>query len=132
MKSLKSIFYGLAVTTALFFNSSATAGDDRQSATVELKYVGSVNNKPVFQLNLLNNGVDKEFFVNITDDLGNVLYKARFKNNSSKKFMLNTDEINLDDMIRFEVIGKTTNKKFTYEINRSTRTSDETSVVALR
>ncbi len=132
MKSLKNFFYGTALVTLLLFTSTANAGNDPQSASVELKYVGSVNNKPVFQLKILSNGTDKEFVVSIKDDLGNILYKAGFKTNSSKRFMLNTDEINMEDVIRFEVIGITSHKKFTYEINRSTRTTDETSVVALK
>jgi hypothetical protein len=133
MKSyIKNSFFGVALVAAFLFSFTAKAGNDEQTKAVELKYVGTINNKPVFQLNIANGSADKEYILSITDEFGNMLYKAGVKNNSSKKFLLNTDEINLDDAIKFVLVGRTTNKKFTYEINRISRTLEETSVVALK
>jgi len=133
MKSyIKNLFLAAIVLTFSGLSFTAIAGSDEQSKTVELKYVGTINNKPVFQLIILEGASDKEYTLSITDEFGNTLYKSAVKNNSSKKFMINTDEVNLDDAIKFELVGRTTNKKITYEINRISRTMEETAVVALR
>src|SRR6478672_5131437 len=126
------LFLAAIVLTFSGLSFTAIAGSDEQSKTVELKYVGTINNKPVFQLIILEGASDKEYTLSITDEFGNTLYKSAVKNNSSKKFMINTDEVNLDDAIKFELVGRTTNKKITYEINRISRTMEETAVVALR
>jgi hypothetical protein len=116
-------FFATALTTTV------NATDDKNNTTVELKFIGNFRNKPVFELNIVNPGSDKEFVLNIRDEYGNSLYRETLKSNVlSKKFLLNTDEINLEEVLRFEITGKESKKTFVYEVNQNTRYVAETLV----
>ncbi|MFT3981782.1 MAG: hypothetical protein QM687_15050 [Ferruginibacter sp.] len=136
--SFRKLFFSFLFITATLVSTSAFANNDEKTTgknelTVNLKFIGKIENSPVFQLDILNKGTEKEFIINIVDEYGNTLYKSALKTNAgSKKFMLNADEISLDNTIRFEIIGRTSNKKITYEVNNTSRVINETSVVAVK
>ncbi|MGB3088335.1 MAG: hypothetical protein WBB20_00095, partial [Chitinophagaceae bacterium] len=62
-----------------------------------------------------------EFTISITDEYGNSLYREKIKGEVfSKKFLLNTDEIE-DNTLRFEIFCNSTKKSVVYEINPQSR-----------
>ena len=74
----------LVFSTATFANNE----DGKPAHATELKFIGNVENQPVFQLNLINTDED-EYTVTFRDEYGNVLYTDKFKGaNLTKKFLL--------------------------------------------
>src|SRR5262245_26709709 len=88
--------FAIALLALTFAFSTVTLANDEEGKNnhvTELKFIGNVENHPVFQLNLTNNDED-EFTVIFRDEYGNVLYTDKFKGaNLSKKFMLKSDEL---------------------------------------
>lgn len=103
----------VAVVTMVFTSPvHANGGGD----TVELKYIGTMKNQPLFQLNF-NSTQDTEFIIVVRDEFNNILHRESFKGGTgNRKFLLNTDEIG-DDAIRFEITGKTLDKTIVFEVN---------------
>lgn len=131
---MKTIFnlrnIAIALVTILTFAVSPTANatDDKNLASVELKFIGNYKNNPVFELNFAQAGADNEYVVVIRDEYGNAIYRETFSSNIlSKKFLLNTEEIG-NDTLRFEITGKKSNKTVVYSVNQNTRFVDEVSV----
>lgn len=101
-------------------SNTALANDEKKAIPVELKFVGHIENKPVFQLTF-NNAVENDFTVVVRDEYNTVLYRDYVKaGNVSKKFLLNTDELG-NTAIYFEIIGKKTDKTVVYEVNKQSR-----------
>ncbi len=67
----------LAFTLAFATPAMANDGDKGDQKT-ELKFIGDLENQPVFQLNLQNREED-EYTVTFRDEYGNVLYSEKFK-----------------------------------------------------
>lgn len=135
---MKKIFRNnrlIAVAFLTFFSGtsiSLQANDKDSIVPVELKYVGNIQNQPLFQLNFSGNPGQNEFLISVTDQYGTALYKENIKGEIfSKKFLLNTDEIG-DDLIRFEITCKKSGKAVTYEINRQTRLLQDMVITQLR
>ena len=108
------------------FNAPALAngGKEKNVIPVELKYVGQLNNQPLFELAFANED-ESEYTVIIRDEFGTVLYKDNVKGATfSKKFLLNTEELGTVSL-KFEVIGKKTDKTATFEVNRNSRTIED-------
>jgi hypothetical protein len=131
----KTMRYGKMIfTLALFlsftFSSLAFANDGNKDTTeVQLRFIGNFNNKPVFQLEMENPGLE-EFSISISDEDGTLLYfdKIRSKN-FTRKFQVNTDEI--QGNLRVEVKAGKTNKTEVYQINSITRFVHEMLVTKL-
>jgi hypothetical protein len=127
---MKKVLVSLAMS--LFFvlslNLTASATDeDKKPSTIEVKMISTVDDSPVFQLDLNNKEVE-EFYLTIKDNFGNTLYADRVKgSNISKKFKLNPEGM-IDETIRIEVKSKKTNKSEVYTINRSSKYVQETVV----
>jgi len=131
---MKTIFnlrnIAIAMVTVLTFavSPAANATDDKNNASVELKFIGNYKNNPVFELNFAQAGADNEYVVVIRDEYGNAIYRETFSSNIlSKKFLLNSEEIG-NDTLRFEITGKKSNKTIVYSVNQNTRFVDEVSV----
>lgn len=131
MKNVMTNLRTVAMALALIAGTVATApafANEGSNPAIELKFIGHSNNQLVFQLNLKNAEEEEEYVINITDKEGNTIYTERIKGvNISKKLLFNKEEIG-DDVMRVKVRSKKTNVTETYEINRSTRVVEETSV----
>src|SRR4030095_8174124 len=124
--------YG-TIALALAFSFIATvswATDGRNDTpTVSLKYVGTVQNQPMFQLDL-NSVEETEFYVSIKDQYGQVFYTEKIKaKNFTRNFRLDTE--NLDDAILKVEVRDGNKKPSVFTINRSTRYYEETSISKL-
>ncbi len=111
-----SLMFILSVALVSFTDANGQNTNDKQ----ELKYVGNLNNKPVFQLEL-NNTADENYTISVIDIYSNVLYKEQASGTKiTRKFLLNTDELG-DEPVRVEIASAKTNKKQVFEINRNSR-----------
>ena len=124
--------YGiLAITLIAFtlsFSTVTLANEEGPKKTVsELKYVGKLENQPVFQLDL-NNTEEEEFSVTFRDEYGNILFSEKFTGvNITKKFLLNNDELS-DAHLNVVVKARKRNTTDVYIINRNTSYVEETVV----
>ncbi|OQP46704.1 hypothetical protein [Niastella populi] len=120
------------ITLTVGFSTISLANDEGKTKNItELKFIGNMENQPVFQLNL-NNTEDDEFIVTFRDDAGNVLYTDKFKGAGiTKKFMLKSDEFN-DSALNVVVKSKKYNTTEVYTINRSHTYVEETVVNKLK
>jgi hypothetical protein len=115
------------VALTLTFSTTTLANDEggKNNAT-ELKFIGNLENQPVFQLTL--NGEEDEYSITFRDEYGNVLYADKIKGaNVTKKFLLKNEEIG-DATLHVVVKSKKTSKTEVYTINRSHSYVEETVV----
>jgi hypothetical protein len=91
-----------------------------------LKYIGNVDNQPVFELN--TGAAEDEIIVTFIDEAGNVLYSDKFKGaNISKKFLLKSEEFG-DAALNVTVKSVKSNTTEVYAINRNQSYVEETVV----
>lgn len=113
MKTANKIILSALLVAASVGLFSFSDGND------ELKYIGTLNNNPVFELKL-NNPNEEAFTITVADQYSNVLYKQQVKGSVySKKFLLNADEIG-NEALRFIITGKKTNVSKVYEVSNET------------
>jgi hypothetical protein len=134
MKTRTMLYGKMSIALALFlsftFSSFAFANDGKKDTTpVQLRFIGNINNQPVFQL-YMENPDQEEYNITISDEDGTQLYfdKIRSKN-FSRKFQVDTNEI--QGQLRVEVRAKKTDKAEIYQINSITRFVQETFVTKL-
>jgi hypothetical protein len=125
MKNLKTTAVALFAVLTLASTSNAMASEDtKPTANVDLKFIGSTDNQPVFQLKV-NNTENDEYTVIFRDEQNNVLYSGKLKGvNISKNFQLNTEDGG-DNNLSVEVKSKKTNKAEVYTINKTTSFTQE-------
>jgi len=96
----------------------------KSKAGIDLKFVGNLENQPVFQLNV-NNTEDDEYTVTFRDEQNNVLYAGKLKGvNITKNFQLSTED-GVEGTMSVEVRSKKSNKSEVYKINRTRSFTDE-------
>lgn len=133
---MKAVNYAIAlitlITLTVGFSTVSLANDGgKNKNNTELKFIGNMENQPVFELNLTNTE-DDEFIVTFRDEVGNVLYTDKFKGaNITKRFMLKTEEFG-DTALNVSVKSKKNNTTEVYTINRSHTYVEETVVNKLK
>lgn len=122
----KMIIVALALVVA--FSTTALAHDgDKGDNKSELKFIGNVENQPVFELSMTNK-VEDEYTVVFRDEYGNVLYSEKFKGAGlNKKFLLKSEELT-DTALNVTVKSKNGSTTEVYSINRSHSYVEETQV----
>jgi hypothetical protein len=134
MKTLKNLgIMAIALVAFTFaFSTTTLANDEGGTKNVtELKFIGNLENQPVFQLSL-NGAEDDEYSITFRDEYGNVLYADKVKgSNITKKFLLKAEEIG-DATLNVVVKAKKTGKTEVYTINRSHRYVEETVVAKVK
>jgi hypothetical protein len=127
MKTLKTRIVAIALVAALTVAFTTpvlanTTGENPQA--VELKYLGQYKNQPVFELTF-KNSEEAEFTVVIRDEQDNIVYKDFIKSGvTSKKYMLNTEELG-DVPVNFEITSRKTDKTVVYKVNKNTRVVED-------
>ncbi len=122
-KSLIAIALFTVFTVALA--PVAMANSSNTIVPMELKFLGNVNNKPLFQLNVVGNAEENEFTIAIIDEFGNRLYKETIKGeNFSKRFLIDTETLG-DTELRFEITSNKSSKPVVFETNRESRLVEE-------
>jgi hypothetical protein len=118
----------VALAFTLAFSTPSMANDGgKDDHKTELKFIGNMENQPVFELNLANNEED-EYTVIFRDEYGNILYSEKFKGiGLSKKFLLKSEDLG-DAALNVVVRSKKGNTTEVYAINRSHSYVEETQV----
>jgi hypothetical protein len=120
---------------ALFFagllnTTPAQATDKPKAAPVEVKYLGSNNGKPLFQIQFSNPQAD-EVSITLRDEYGYTLYTDVSKEKAySRKLQfddLGTDRLKLTVLLRTKKDVQTQ----TFEITKNIRTIEDVAVVSL-
>ncbi|WP_207511966.1 hypothetical protein [Longitalea luteola] len=133
---MKAVNYAISLITLITLTvgfSTVTLANDggKKQHTTELKFIGNMENQPVFELNLTNTE-DDEFIVTFRDEAGNVLYTDKFKGaNITKRFMLKSEDFG-DTALNVSVRSKKNNTTEVYTINRSHTYVEETVVNKLK
>ncbi len=133
IKSTKMITMGLFTLCAMGF-TNATFAAPKAETPIEFKFIGKVNNQPVFQLNL--DGKEGEvFFINIKDENNVLLYSEKVKVKDAtytRNYKLAIDETEMNAFgfgVKVEVTSAATHKTEVYKISSRT-TVQENIVVA--
>ncbi|MEO6313692.1 MAG: hypothetical protein ABIU63_02510 [Chitinophagaceae bacterium] len=125
MKNYKTLAIALFAALSIASTSNVMANEDlKPKSGIDLKFIGNVEDKPVFQLNV-NNTEDDEYIVTFRDQQNNVLYSGKLKGiNITKNFQLSSEE-STESPMSVEVKSKKTNKSEVYKINRTRSFTDE-------
>ncbi len=129
MKNSGFVAIVLATVLSLGFAQATFANDKVVLATdpVELKFIGNINEQPVFQLNL-NNATEEEFVITVRDAANVILYTERVKGTEiSRKYRFNTEEVDLSGL-SFQVSSRKTNQVNVYKVVNNTRFVQDISV----
>lgn len=128
---MKKIFNKSKLIAIAFFTVFTTAAaptafaDSGNELPIELRFIGNINNKTIFQLVVAGNNLNAEYILTIRDPFGNSIYRENIKaDNFSKKFLFDTDELG-DDLLEFEVYSKTSNQSVKYKISRQSHYVEE-------
>ena len=107
----------LTVTFTTAFNNPVLAIDEKKPIPVEMKFIGNVENQPVFELTF-SNVEETEFTIVVRDEFNYVLYRDKIKaGHITKRFLLNTQELG-DVAIQFEITDQKTNESVIFEVNK--------------
>ena len=132
MKNSKNNFrIFVAALAALFstaFTSAAHATESTGNGSVSVKYVGAVNNAPIFQLSFTNEKVEK-YIITITDT-DNTIYTETIKGKGLVRKFQFVNNGSEEDVLHVEIKNLSTNKVITYKINPATHVEVETELVA--
>jgi hypothetical protein len=108
--------------------SVAMANDNNNALPVELKFIGTIKDQPLFQLSFAGNAEENDFTIIVRDEAGNSLYSENIKGeNFYKKFLLNNEGTN-DETLRFEIKSKRSNKTVVFEVNGQSHLVEEIAV----
>ena len=132
MKQYKNIVAIAMVTVASFFYTpAAKANDGGKIVPVELRYVGTLQNQPLIQLDFSGGKAENEFSISIADQNGVVLYSDNVRGEKfSKQFLLDTDDLG-NAVLSFTITGLKSGKTVTYKVSRKTTAVQEMDVAKL-
>jgi hypothetical protein len=131
MKSKIKNYGTIALFVAFSLMATVSWANDGRNDTpaVSLKYVGLVQNQPMFQLDL-NSVEETDFYVSIKDQNGRVIYNEKIRAKTfTRNFRLDTES--LDDAILKVEVRDGNKKPEVFTINRNTRYYEETSISKL-
>ncbi|WP_126969629.1 hypothetical protein [Gynurincola endophyticus] len=117
---------------ALVLTSEVKANDEKaKSSTVELKYIGQLNNNPVVEV-VFNGKKEELYTIGFRDQNGVLFYSEKVKiANGSKKFALNAEELNLVELT-IEVKNRKNKNEEVFAIQNSKSVIEETVVVKVK
>lgn len=123
----RTAIVALAVFTMSFSTNPGTHG--KSEIPAELKYLGSRDDQPQFQL-VLSNTESDEFVITIRNKTNEVIHKEKIKGvNLSRKYQLNLGDADATG-ITFEVVSKTTRSRVAYTVNATSRLVQDVSITA--
>lgn len=133
MKTTRMITMGLFTLCTMGLSKATFAGLKTENPG-ELKFIGKIKNRPVFQLNLNNDGTE-QYFIHIKDENSNVLYSEKVTGeNISRRYQLDIDEADLNSPtfgVRVEVTSAKTHKTEVYKISSHTSVTENIIVAKL-
>ncbi len=132
-KAIRSLVISSAFVAFLLFASSVQAANNgvKPEPPVEIKYLGSLDEKPVFQINF-NNEDGEKAYLSLRDENGNIIYSELVKEkNYSRKIQLDNLELN-NVKVTLSIRSKKENLTQAFQINHSLRTEENVEVAKLK
>lgn len=124
--AVKSIMVSATFAVMLLISTTTSANNNKAAKSefpVVVKYLGSVDSKPVFQL-FVANEKQEDLYMTLRDERGDILYAEKVKDmNFSKKFQINSDEENFK--ITISLYSAATRKTLMYEVSNTTTVVDD-------
>lgn len=121
-RSFAIVFSVLALLSVTTVANAANSGDSADKPVV-VKYLGTVDAQPVFQVEVKNEAAE-DLIISLENTDGDVLYTQRVKDKSfSKKIQLMTTDTEIN--LNLYVYSTKTKTKQLYQINKVTRTVDD-------
>jgi len=130
----RTIAVALLTLFTLAISPVVNATEKKPVIAAEIKFLGKVQNNPVFELTVPGAGVQEEYVVSVRDENGNVLHVETIKAAGfTKKFMLSLDENNdgTNYSIQFVISTRSNKKTAMYTVNNNTRNVEEVVVTKL-
>ncbi len=130
----RSMAIALLTLFTVAFSPVVNATEKKPAIPAEIKFVGKVQNNPVFELSVPGTGVQEEYIISVRDEHGNVLHVETVKAAGfTKKFMLSLDENNdgTNYSIQFVISTKSNKKSALYSVNNNNRNVEEVVVTKL-
>ena len=115
MNKNKTIIVALMAFISTSFSNPVSAMDKKSDPPgVEIRYLGFVDNNPVFEI-LTNNVKTDNFFITIRDEAGTVLFSEKLSGKKlSRRYRIDTEEEITDGGLRFEVRSVNSKKTEVY------------------
>ena len=134
MKNVSKLFTSILMALSLVFVFSAAdakANDKIKAAGVQIKYVGSMNGKPVFQIDMVNQG-EEPVTLALRDEHGNSLYYDVVKNGSYSK-RIAFEDLDVDDLkLTLALRSKSGYQAQYFQISRNTSTVESVEVARVK
>ncbi|MBK8952573.1 MAG: hypothetical protein IPM85_10130 [Chitinophagaceae bacterium] len=134
MKKIMKNSRVIAMAFITVFSLSASAAnnpvkDKANAVPAQLSHIGNVEEKPLVLLQVDGDVNQNDFTVAITDNMGQILYKEKFKGESfTKKFLFNTEEIG-EATLYFSITCHNTKKTAVYELSNRLQSAVNFAVV---
>lgn len=129
MKNSKNTFRIFVVAlVALFSVNAAHATNGSGNSPVSVKYVGSVNAAPVFQLSFTNETVE-QYEIKIIE-ANEAIYTETVKGKGLVRKFQFVNNGSDEDVLKVQIKNISTNTVITYKINPNTKIDVETELVA--
>lgn len=117
----------ILVFTVTFSATQAQAAEGKKEAPVEIKYLGTFDGKPLFQINLTNED-SREMYLTLSDEHGNMIYSDIVKDKTyARKIQFDGAELN-DLKLTLTLRSKKDFQTQSFQINKSTRTVENIAV----
>ena len=129
--TMLTLFIALSISLATFANDTTGIIAKKESGVdkVDLRFIGNIQDHPVYQLNL-NGDEQDEYIVTFRETDGTIVYSNVVKGNFSQRFMLKSEDP-ADKTLRMDVRAKNSNQSRTYIITRTQNVVEQNVVVKL-
>ena len=127
--STRHAFVRLGFAAILFLNvTTAFAGGGKgDDPFVNIKYIGAVEDRAQFQVDLVNNN-EEAYLLTIQDQEGTYLYKEKISTKTfTKKFEWQNEDLQVSKLI-FTFTGLKSKKPQVYEVNTAVRTVQDVTI----
>lgn len=123
--------FATAILIVMASSTVVIANNDKNKEVlpVEFKFIGKMEQQPVYQLNI-NNTDGEEYSISFSDQSGTVLYSGNTKK-GSQRFMIKAEEVG-DEVLTVSITSRKTNKSYVYTIRRNQSMVEENIVKRIR
>lgn len=130
MSKSKSLFAAMMIIGSLL-TSSVHANTTPDLPGVQVKYLGAVQNNPVFEIVFNNKEADK-YLVTIRDEYGTILFSEKLSGrNITRKYRIDTEVEIGEGGLRFEIRPYSTKKTQVYVAGLSETVSKDMAISRL-
>jgi hypothetical protein len=133
-KAVKNSFYSVAFVALSLLTvlpSAAHAGVNPKNPPAEIKYVGSLDERPVFQIRLDNPG-GEDLYLTLNDENGNLIYSDIVKGEKYTKNILLENLDGIDLKVNLILRNKKSYQTQTFQINSNAKVVEDVQVTKVK